>query len=325
MTSRHLVAWWDRHQIVLYLAAILAGLATGLLLPGADRLEPVINPTIALVLLATFLAVPLARIGTALRDLRFLAALALVNFLVAPVVAFGLSRFVVGDPALEIGVLIVLLTPCVDYVIVFAALAGAAHERLLAAAPLLMLAQLVLLPVYLVLILGPGVGDVVEVEPFLEAFLVLIALPLAVAALIQRLARRHRPAHRVMRLMQSGMVPLMMITLAVVVASQARAVGGQVTALAGVVPLFVVFLVVMAVVGVAASRLARLDVAASRALTFSGATRNSLVVLPLGLALPAPLSLVPLVIVTQTLVELIGMVVYVRLIPRLIPARSDDG
>jgi ACR3 family arsenite efflux pump ArsB len=35
----------------------------------------------------------------------------------------------------------VLLTPCIDYVIVFTRLAGGSDRRLLAAAPLLMLAQ----------------------------------------------------------------------------------------------------------------------------------------------------------------------------------------
>ena len=49
---------------------------------------------------------------------------------------------------------------------------------------------------------------------------------------------------------------------------------------------YAAFLTIMAGIGVGLSRLLRLDVAASRALTFSGATRNSLVVLPLALALP---------------------------------------
>ena len=53
---------------------------------------------------------------------------------------------------------------------------------------------------------------------------------------------------------------------------------------------------------------------------FSGATRNSLVVLPLRLALPAAFDLAPLVVVTQTLVELVAMVVFVRLVPRLLSA-----
>ena len=45
-------------------------------------------------------------------------------------------------------------------------------------------------------------------------------------------------------------------------------------------------------------------------------------VLPLALALPASLGLAPLAVVTQTLVELIGMVVFVRLVPWLTP---DDS
>ncbi|WP_279631122.1 bile acid:sodium symporter [Rathayibacter sp. VKM Ac-2801] len=47
---------------------------------------------------------------------------------------------------------------------------------------------------------------------------------------------------------------------------------------------------------------------------------DGLVVLPLALALPASLALAlaPVVVVTQTLVELVGMVGFVRLIPRLV-------
>ena len=65
-----------------------------------------------------------------------------------------------------------------------------------------------------------------------------------------------------------------------------------------------------------------LDVPAGRAIVFTGATRNSLVVLPLALALPDRLAVAAAVVVTQTLVEVIGMVTYVRLIPRLLPAQG---
>jgi ACR3 family arsenite efflux pump ArsB len=75
------------------------------------------------------------------------------------------------------------------------------------------------------------------------------------------------------------------------------------------------FLVVMAFVGLAVAKVFRLDTPAGRAIVFTGATRNSLVVLPLALALPVN----PVVVVTQTLVEVIGMVIYVRVVPRLLP------
>jgi ACR3 family arsenite efflux pump ArsB len=85
------------------------------------------------------------------------------------------------------------------------------------------------------------------------------------------------------------------------------------------VPIYGAFLLVMALLGLGAGRLFGLDVPSRRALVFSGATRNSLVVLPLALALPASLSLAPVVVVTQTLVELVGMVIYVRLVAALVP------
>lgn len=53
-----------------------------------------------------------------------------------------------------------------------------------------------------------------------------------------------------------------------------------------------------------------------RAVAFSAATRNSLVVLPLGLAIPGALPWVPAVIVTQTLVELVSELVYIKVVPK---------
>jgi len=61
---------------------------------------------------------------------------------------------------------------------------------------------------------------------------------------------------------------------------------------------------------------------ARRAVVFSGTTRNGLVVLPLVLALPAEFGLAPLAVITQTLVELVAMVVMVRLVPRLVPLQA---
>ncbi|MFC3983495.1 arsenic resistance protein [Streptosporangium jomthongense] len=314
------VEWWDRHQIPLYLVAIAAGAFAGLAAPRiAPALERAINPVLALLLFATFLAVPMAEIGRAFRDVRFLVAVLVANFGAVPVLVYGLSRFVADDRGLLLGSLLVLLTPCVDYVIVFTGLAGGARARLLAAAPLLMLAQMLLLPLYLLVFAGSDVLAVVEVTPFLEAFGVLIAAPLAAAAVVQALARRHRAGRIVEEAMAGSMVPLMMATLAVVVGSQISAVGSQALALLRLVPLYSAFVVLAVAVGRLTARTASLDVAATRAVMFSAATRNSLVVLPLALALPAVLDIAPLAVVTQTLVELVAMVVLVRLVPRLVP------
>lgn len=322
--------WMERHQIPLYLLGLGLGALVGLLAPAVARpAEAAILPVLALLLYVTFLGIPFARIGRALRDWRFLVTILAVNFAVVPIVVWILSRIVAYDQVLLVGVLFVLLTPCIDYVLVFTGLAGGDTERLLAASPLLMLVQLVLLPLYLWAMVGSEFVASVEFGPFVEAFLLIIVVPLVAAGLTQALATRTRTTARrsdvaVARwanLAAATMVPLMVITLAVVVASQIAGVSARLGALLLVIPVYVLFAAVMVPIGAAASRLARLDVPASRAVIFSGATRNSLVILPLVLALPARFDLAPLVVVTQTLVELVIMVIFIRLIPWLLPQR----
>ncbi|GAB2985885.1 arsenic resistance protein [Frigoribacterium salinisoli] len=316
---RGAVGWGERHQVALCLAAIAVGLAGGLAVPGSGVLEQAVAPVLVLLLFATFSGVPLGALGAALRDRRFLVVLGVLDVVVVPLVVLGLSRIVADDAALLVGVLLVLLAPCVDYVVVFAGLAGGAADRLLAAAPLLLLGQVLLLPVYLVLFLGDDAAGLVDPGPFVAALVAFVLLPLGAAGVVQALARRSAAVKRLDAVVQGAVVPLLVATLAVVVASQVRAVGEQLSVLVRVVPVFVAFVVVMVPLGIAAARVAGLGVPSARALVFGGATRNSLVVLPLALALPAELALAPLVVVTQTLVELVAMVVLVRVLPRLVP------
>lgn len=317
------MSWLVRHQVALYLVALAVGALVGLTAPAvAQPAQTAVNPVVALLLYATFLAVPFGRIGRAFRDWRLLSTTLVLNFAVVPVVVYVLSRIVAHDEVLLVGVLFVLLTPCIDYVVVFAGLAGGAHDRLLAAAPILMLGQLLLLPLYLWLFVGAELADAVEPGPFVEALVMLIVLPLLAAGVTQLAAARTRWGRAVERVVLAAMVPLLMLTLATVVASQIGGVGRRLPDLLLAAPVYVLFAAVMLPVGVAAARVARLDTPSTRAVVFSGVTRNSLVVLPLALALPATFDLVPLVVVTQTLVELVVMVLLVRLVPRVVPERA---
>lgn len=310
----------ERHQLPVYLAGLLVGVLIGVVFPGADSaFEALIYPVLGVLLYATFLQVRFVELRRALADRRFMAAVLSLNFVAVPVVVWGLTQFLPDSQAVLLGVLLVLLTPCIDYVIVFSGLAGGRAQRLLAAAPVLMLAQMALLPLYLWLFMGSELADIVRVEPFLEAFGLLIVLPLGLAWATEVWAERASAGARLQAGALTLAVPLMALTLLVVVASQIPKVEDDLARVAEVIPIYVAFLVAMALVGRAAARLFKLDALDGRALVFSGATRNSLVVLPLALALPDEFALASVVVVTQTLVELVGMVVYVQLIPRLLP------
>lgn len=58
-----------------------------------------------------------------------------------------------------------------------------------------------------------------------------------------------------------------------------------------------------------------------RALVLSLGTRNSFVILPLTLALTAEWRLAMVVIVFQSLVKLVGVLVYLKTVPRLLRTR----
>ncbi|MFD8014850.1 bile acid:sodium symporter [Streptomyces sp. NPDC058955] len=297
-----------------------AGALLGWVAPGASAgLEHAVNPVLGALLFVTFLQVPAGDLVRALRDGRFLAAALTVNFVVVPLVVAAMFAFLPADRGIRLGVLLVLLCPCVDYVIVFSGLAGGSGRRLLAATPLLLVAQMLLLPGFLYVFLGAGLAEVVEPGPFLEAFLVLIVVPLGLAWALQAWAARRPAGARVAAAATTTMVPLMAAALLTVVASQIPGVRGGLGDVAAVIPFYGAFLVVMAFAGRAVARLFRLGTGAARAVVFTGATRNSLVVLPLALALPDAFAVAAVVVVTQTLVEVLGMVAYVRLVPRLVP------
>mgnify|MGYP003536450235 FL=1 len=89
-------------------------------------------------------------------------------------------------------------------------------------------------------------------------------------------------------------------------------------------PVYIAFMAIMPFLSRLIAYAFRLDTQAGRALVFSAGTRNSLVVLPLALALPDVWILASVVIVTQTLVELVGELIYIRLVPSIIFQESKS-
>lgn len=323
--SRLSKRWVEHNQVGLYAVSVLLAVGVGLGLREASSvLERFINPVLAALLYVTFLEIPFVRIRRAFRNRRFMAAALGTNFVAVPVVVFGLTRFLPQEPVVLVGVFMVLLTPCIDYVITFTELAGGDAEQITAATPALMLVQLLLLPLYLWLFVGRRAVEFIEAGPFVEAFVAIIALPLTLAWATEYWAERSRRGEQWQDAMGWVPVPAMGLTLFVVIASQLPRVRDSLDQIVVVIPVYVAFLLVMPLVGrLTADRLG-MGVGESRALVFTSVTRNSLVVLPLVLALPPEYALAPAVVVTQTLVELSGMVVLTRVVPnRLLPDTSD--
>jgi len=329
----------ERLQVLVYLGALALGLALGALLPAAgDALGSVVVPALAALLFVTFLLVPFTRIPDAVRDARFLLTALLANFVLVPLLVAGLVLLVpervagVDGALIVLGVVFVLVVPCTDWFLTFTQLAGGDTVRAVAFTPVSLVLQLALLPAYVGIIARPDDSLTLDAGALATTVAVLLG-PLALAALLQWLRHRThrrspdspdaRPASptrldRVFVVAGRLPVPLLALVLFAIAASELAAVVDAAPLLPLLVGVFALYLLAAVALGVVAARVSRLPAAPARTLVMSLATRNSFVVLPIALALPEGAAVVAIVVVTQTLVELTGVALLVRVLPRIV-------
>ena len=310
----------ENKQVMIYIGIVILATVVGLLAPTfSSTLNQWIEIVLAILMYSMFSQIPLTSLRQGFKNRQFILALCVTNFIAVPIVVFLLTRFLPNEPALLLGVSLVLLTPCIDYVIVFTALGKGDAKAILLATPILFALQMLLLPLYLWLFLGKKTMVIVEGGPFIEAFVLLIVLPLIVAVLIQLLAKKSKAGHQVIELSAWLPVPFMAATLFVIIASQMEKITMDSDLIWKAVPIYIAFMVIMPLIARWIGQLYKLEIGVKRALVFSGGTRNSLVVLPLALALPPTMNTVVVtIIVTQTLVEILGELIYIKAVPSLI-------
>lgn len=316
----------ERYQVWIYLSAIVLGLVAGWSVPlSTVSWDSALWFLIGLLLFATFTQIPLINIRMAFADAQFMAALLVGNFILMPAVVWLLLHITPDVPAIQLGVLLVLLVPCTDWFITFTSLGKGDTEHAVAATPILLLMQLLLLPFYLWLFLGDLLVEIAFANRLLPAFFGLIILPLLLAWIMQRVAIKKPAVKRIFPFLAWFPIPFLAIVVFVIAASQVGIVTSEILTLWPVLLVFIVYLVAAAVIGRMLSRALNLPSRTGRTLVFSLATRNSFVMLPLALALPAGWSAAAVVIVMQSLVELFGMSVFLRWVPeRVIPDDLAD-
>lgn len=278
--------------------------------------ESLLWPVLVMLLYATFIQVPLLHLREALRDYRFLLAIVVGNFLVLPLLVAALLPMLPADPALRLGMALVLLVPCTDWFITFTQLGGGNTPRAIAVTPINLLLQLVLLPLYLWLLMGEGLTGVVDVATLIPAVLI-VAIPLALALPCERWFESLHARGRIRERLAVLPVPLLALVVLLIAAAQAAhvyEVAG--TLLQSVIPVCILYLLLAALTARFIASLMKLPVDQGRTLAFSFGTRNSFVVLPFALTLPDGWRIAAVVIVVQSLVELLGMIFYLWWIPR---------
>ena len=302
----------EKLEPALLLTAVAAGLAVARALPQAAAVaERILTPALMLLLTAVFYRVPLGRLRVALGHRRyFLTALGL-NFVLTPLAAYGLGwLFLRDERALWLGLVLVLVTPCTDWYLVFTSLARGDVALNLALLPWNLLLQLALLPVYLFLFTQALIP--LELGVVARSFLLYVVIPFALAQVARRLASG-AAAERSAVVAQYGALALLIVA---VFAQQGGMLFSQPRVLLLLLPPLGLFFFLMAVVAVAVGHAANFSAPTRAALACTAVARNSPLTLSLALVLFPAYPQVALTQVVEPLLELPFLVLLATVLRR---------
>ena len=305
------------------LLAVLIGLGLGWFLPWVSPvLETITWFALGAMVFAVVLGLPLLSLGKAIAKPRVLVALFAVNLLVVPTVAFILSRVVWQHPALQVGLLLVLLAPGVALSLTTVKQAGGDVESVLGAKPILLVGQLVVVPLFAVGLSGGTLGFDDLPDTF-GAILGVIVVPAVLAVIVQLIGLRQPSWSSARRTLTRYTVVFIAVAVALSLWVRVPAHVEDLFELLRLVPLFFSFLVLLAPLGLLAGILASLTPSEKRAIMIVGAGRGGVIMLPIVMALePEVWGVVPLVVVMHLVIEILGMMVYRTIVPEIVPLEN---
>ncbi len=302
--------------------AIVVGAAAGYLVPLFDVPYLVLYILHAIVIFHLALSLPLLSIGRAVGNGRVWRALLILNLVIAPVLAFVLSRVVWHTPEMQIGVLLVLLAPGISLALPVIRGAGGDAESVLGVMPVFLAVVLLIVPVFTVFLSG-GVFTFQDVVPTLIPVGLIVGVPVILAAVFQALFIRRPGARAIGRLIHPrNTVGWAALALGATAFREVSFAPEWVSQLGWLVPLSIAFLVLMAPVSLLVSSLAGVSADKRRAILISAVGRGGLVIVPISLTLDHETwGMVPLVILVQIAIEAVGLMVYRSITPEIVLTR----
>jgi len=171
-------------QPLFIIAAALVGIVLGQMAFFSDNMGGMIEPFLIVLLFFIFLKVDVREIGHSFKNVRFSSTAILINFVWTPVFAVLLGyAFLGGSRDLMIGFLMLLVTPCTDWFMVFTGMSKGNLSLSASILPLNLVLQIILLPMYLFIFLGTGSSF--DIEPILVSIVFVLAIPFVAANLVK--------------------------------------------------------------------------------------------------------------------------------------------
>ncbi len=297
----------EKLQPALILTAVFTGLALGQIAWIGERAGRLILPFLLLMLLGVFLQLPLRQVTAAFKHGRVKGLSLAVNFIWNPLFAWLLGwLFLREQPALWLGLIMLMVTPCTDWYLVFSHIARGHVPLATALLPWNLLLQLVLLPVYLLLLAGTLVP--LDWLVLVESVVLVLLLPLVTAVLLRRLTIHRKGAawleQTLLPRLQPGQIIFLGLAITVMFAAEGAAILENPLVFLALLPPILLFFVVNFGLVYSLARLVRLPYPQYAVLCCTTLARNSPIALAIALTAFPDEPLIALALVIGPLIEL---------------------
>ena len=297
----------NRYQSLIIGLAVVAGLLAGQWDAVASVADYVIVPFLMLMLYGLFLNIPIKNLLKSFSNLKFFSANLAINFIWTPIFAWVLGYLFLQDYlSLWIGFVMLMVTPCTDWYLIFTGIAKGNTTLSASVLPLNLLLQVILLPVFLLLFFGET-GSVNPTFLFESIGLVLIVPFVAAQAtnfLLSRLNRSEFREDKLLPFFELSQLIFLGLAIMAMFASQGEYLLQNLeTVLILLIPLMI-FFVINFLVSRFASYFLQFNYEDSASLNLTTLARNSPIALAIALTAFPDSPLVALALIIGPLIEL---------------------
>lgn len=291
-------------QPIIILLSALIGLALGTFTTLGNVSSGLIEFFLMLLLYVLFLTVDLKHIRDSYQNVRYTMAAVTINFVITPIIAYILGRlFFASELDIRIGLIMLLVTPCTDWYLIFTGLSKGNVALNMSILPLNLILQIVLMPIYLFVFLSSEIH-----LNFLDIVInmVLILLIPFILAMISKKVIRNKQGIKKLIDQQCDNLQLLFLCMAVIMmfASEGKKLlENPMLMLKMFLPLLIFFVLIFIVAQVI-GRLLKLEKKNIIALNFTTLARNSPLSLAIAVTAFPEQPLIALALVIGPLIEL---------------------
>jgi len=297
----------EKYQSFFILGSVVIGLIFGQSTTVQNYAALFIVPFLMVMLYGIFLQVPLSQLNKSFKNWRFASVAASINFIFNPLLAFALGFLFLSDvPALWIGFIMLMVTPCTDWYLLFTGIARGNVPLSAFILPMNLILQLLLLPVYLLTF--AGTIATIDSSLLLESVLLVLFVPFLMSLItkttIPGLKGEYWLEQKIFPKLDHVQFSFLNLAIISMFASQGGSLVRNPLILLKLIPPVLLFFVIVFIVGQVVGRYLRFSYQDTASLNLTTLARNSPIVLAIALTAFPGEPLIALALVIGPLIEL---------------------